>query len=219
MSREAPPPYSGQTQLWAEDLSDYLLRNRSTLSFKAADDRATDDGVILWDVNGYPVVSKNGEYRQIVLADGSGNFVRNSDLLLPTGSQVPIPWTALGTVEGLTISGNDIVFDEAGHYLAGFSAQIYSTSASTVNFAFWSRITSGGSSTDSFTMRNALHQNGATLVVSRSALFEVSAGDKLTALAASDSSSASLKAFPANSIGAGEPSSPAATLSIIRVHQ
>jgi hypothetical protein len=32
---------------------------------------ATENGIILYDnVNGYPVVSKDGEFRQIVLADG-----------------------------------------------------------------------------------------------------------------------------------------------------
>lgn len=219
MSYEAPPPYSGETRLWAEDLSDYLQRNRSRLSFRTNASKAVDDGILLWDTNGYPVISKGGEFRQIVLSDGRGDFVRNTDLTFTAGTATEIPWTAAGTPSGLTLTGNAIQFEEEGLYMASFSAQIYSTSSSTVNFAFWSRITSGGTTTDAYTMRNALHQNGAALVVSRSAVFQVSAGDTLTALAATDSSSASLKAFAANSLGAGEPLSPAATLSIIRVHQ
>lgn len=219
MSRENPPLYSSDTRTWAEDLSDYLQRNRSLLSFKDANDRAAEDGILLWSTDGYPVVSKGGEFRQIVLADGHGDFSVNSDISFTVGTAVEIPWVAVGTLEGLSLNGTSIVFEEEGHYMATFSAQIYSTSSSTVNFAFWSRITSGGSSTDAYTMRNALHQNGAALVVSRSAVFSVLAGDSLKAIAAADSSSASLKAFPANAIGAGEPLSPAATLSIMRVQQ
>jgi hypothetical protein len=219
MSREAPPPYSGTAQLWAEDLTDYLTRSRSQLAFKDANDRATEDGIILWDTTGYPVVSKDGEFRQIVLADGHGDFIVSSNLTFTTNTETTIPFTAAGTLHGLSLNGNDIVFEEAGHYLSAFSAQLYSTSSSTVNFVFWSRIiAAAGGSTDAYTMRNALHQNGSALVVSRTGVFEVQAGDKLRALAAVDSSSASLQAFAANQI-ATEPAAPAATLSVLRVHQ
>ena len=215
MSREAPPPYQGDPGLWAEDLNDYLVRSKQVIGQLTSDDKATQDGIFLWDTTGYPVVSKDGEFRQIVLADGHGDFIAGSDVTFTGSAARDIPWTAAGTPHGISLSGNDIIFEEPGHYLATFSAQIYSTSASTVNFAFWSEINGSGA----YTMRNALHQNGAALVVSRSAIFEVSANDALTARAFSDSSSGVLKAFAANNLGAGEPASPAATLSIVRVHQ
>jgi hypothetical protein len=76
LSRERPPPYAPDNpDQWAEDLSDYLSRVRSTVAFKDADDKATNDGIILWDTDGYPVVSKGSEFRQIVLADGYGFFL------------------------------------------------------------------------------------------------------------------------------------------------
>lgn len=218
MSRELPPPYSGDTPIWAEDLNDYLGRARSTLGYLGDDDRAAADGIILWDSTGYPVVSKDGSFRQVVLADGHGSFARTSSLALIAGTETAIPWSASGALDGLSIDGNDIVFEESGTFLAAFSAQIYSTSSSTVNFAFWSRIYSGGSQANGNTMHASLHQNSAATVVSRTGLFSVSAGDKLRALVASDSSSGSLHAFPANQI-ATEPVSPAATLSVFRIHQ
>ena len=66
-----PPPVTGDIQVWAQNIVSYLQRTASRLAFKRADARAVEDGVLLWDeVNEYPVVSKNGEWRQIVLEDG-----------------------------------------------------------------------------------------------------------------------------------------------------
>lgn len=214
MSREAPPPYAGDPGLWAENLNDYLERSRSVIPRLTTNDRASEDGIFLWDSTGYPVVSKGGEFRQIVLADGHGDFVINSDVTFTAGVAKELTWSAVGTPEGMSLSGNDIILEEAGHYMAAFSAQIYSTSSSTVNFAFWSEL----NGTAGNTMRNALHQNGAALVVSRTVVFNAPANASLTAFAAVDGSAGQLKAFPANQI-ATEPASPSATLSVFRLHQ
>ena len=64
-------------------------------------------------------------------------------------------------------------------------------------------------------MKNALHQNGATLVVSRAAKFDVTAGDYLQVMWAVDSTSGFLDATAAAS---PIPSSPASTLAITRMH-
>lgn len=213
---ERPPPPSGE--LWrpyAERLSDYLVRIRSRLAFLSPNESAFDNGVILWDTAGYPVVSKDGEYRQIVLADGYGFFYISSDITFTANTATALNYTADTNNTGLTVSGSEITFEEAGKYIVSFSAQIASTSSSTVNFAFWPRV-NGGDAPNS-TMRNALHQNNAFLVVSRTALFTVSAGDKLQAMAATDSTSGFLKAV-AGTI-ASEPTAPASTLSIVRISQ
>lgn len=214
MSREAPPPYAGDPGLWAENLSDYLQRSKAVIPQLTSQDRAAEDGIFLWDATGYPVVSKNGEFRQIVLADGRGDFVINTDVTFTAGVAKELTWIAAGTLEGMSISGNDIILEEAGHYMAAFSAQIYSTSSSTVNFAFWSEL----NGTAGNTMRNALHQNSAALVVSRTVVFNAPANASLTAFAAVDGVAGQLKAFSANQV-ATEPASPAATLSVFRLHQ
>ena len=76
MSRFESPPSSGLTDFrrWSERLNDFLIRTKSRLAHFTTNDSATDDGIILWDPVGYPVVSKNNEWRQIVLADGYGEF-------------------------------------------------------------------------------------------------------------------------------------------------
>ena len=66
------PPIGPDFLQWGRQLSLYLQQNLAKLGFKTATDNPSENGVILWDeVNGYPVVSKNGEWvRQVVLEDG-----------------------------------------------------------------------------------------------------------------------------------------------------
>jgi len=64
-------------------------------------------------------------------------------------------------------------------------------------------------------MKNALHQNGATLVVSRSAIFNLSAGDYLESMWAVDSTSGFLDATAATAFA---PAAPASTIAITRLH-
>lgn len=212
---ESPPPYGEDNQAWAESLIDYLPRVHPRLAFKETNDSAQNDGAILWDTAGYPVVSKDNEWRQIVLADGYGFFYIGSNVTFTANTATALTYTADSNNTGLSISGSQITFAEAGKYMVSFSAQIASSSSSTVNFAFWPRI--NGSNIPNSTMRNALHQNNAALVVSRSALFTVSAGDYLEAMAAVDDASGSLVAL--STAIAGEPSTPASTLSIVRISQ
>jgi hypothetical protein len=105
------------------------------------------------------------------------------------------------------------VFGEAGQYMVSFSVQISSSSASTVNFWFWPRI--NGADIAGASMKNALHQNGATLVVSRSSIFDVAAGDYLEAMWAVDSASGTLDASAATAFA---PAAPASTILITRLH-
>ena len=214
---ETAPPYSGDTQAWAEDLSNYLGRTKSKLAFKGDADTAKDDGIILWDQNGYPVVSKNGEYRQIVLSDGHGDYYINSDLTFAAANTAyAITFSASPANHGISQSGAKFIFEESGHYLIGFSAQIYSTSASAKDFVFWPRL--NGSNLSGSAIKASLEANGQTTVISRSVVFALSAGDELEVMGAVSSTAASLKAFPANVI-ATEPATPSSTLSILRIHQ
>lgn len=211
------PPIGSDLRQWGRLITQYLRSNLSKLGFKTNDDNPSENGVILWDdTSGYPVVSKNGEFVQIILEDGHANFIRSSTLTYPSGSS-PIailfdnPLSSKGISKDAT-NPTRIVFEQAGEYLVMFSAQISSTSSSSVNFYFWAAI--NGVDVASTTMKNTLHQNGATLVVSRSAKFDVNAGDYLEAMTAVDSTSGRLEAFTQ----AFAPDTPAATLAITRVH-
>lgn len=211
------PPIGDNIKQWGENFKIYLRRQLPRLYFKTSTDNPSENGVILWDEQaGYPVVSKNNEFVQIVLEDGHANFVRSSQLTYPSGSSpIAILFDDPVSSQGISKDASNptrIVFEQAGEYLLMFSAQISSTSSSTVNFYFWAAI--NGADVPNTTMKNSLHQNGATLVVSRSAKFDVNAGDYLEAMTAVDNTSGSLRSFSQSFA----PNTPAATLAITRVH-
>lgn len=211
-----PPVIGEKWQIWAEDLRRYLGRVQSQLTAKEATSSANEDGVILWDrTNGYPVVSKGGVWRQIVLADGYAIFGQDVDVtaaVIDTAYKI-----ALDNIssQGITLTGSpltDITFVEGGLYELAFTAQIASTSASQVDFRFWPRI--NNSDVTGSTIVASLHNNGATFVVSRTAIFSVNAGDVLNVMWATTSTSGTLKAHAATAYA---PASPSVTLAITRV--
>ena len=210
------PPIGPDLRQWGRQLSLYLQQNLAKLGFKTATDNPSENGVILWDeVNGYPVVSKNGEFRQIVLEDGQyAGGVTTDQTAASANTAYTLTYTS-STADGITngTPASRLVFAEAGQYMVSFSAQIASTSSSTVNFWFWPRV--NGADVAGSTMKNALHQNGSVLVVSRSAIFEFSAGDYLEAMWAVDSTSGFLDATAATAFA---PAAPASTIAITRLH-
>lgn len=211
-----PPVIGERWQIWAEDLRRYLGRVQSQLSAREATSSATEDGVILWDrTNGYPVVSKGGVFRQILLADGYAILGQDADITAAaanTAYKVALDGIAL---QGITLTGSpltDITFVETGLYEISFTAQISSTSASAVEFRFWPRI--NNVDVTGSTIVASLHNNGATIVVSRTAIFSMTANDVLNVMWATTSTSGSLKAHAATSYA---PASPSVTLAITRV--
>lgn len=209
------PRLIGDTQSWANRLTRYLDSIRSLLQFKTADAKAGQDGVLLWDNdNGYPVVSRDGEFRQIVLSNGTLNAYNDSDITATTADTAyGITWTDY-TAEGITLSGDTITVEEPGLYLISFSAQIKSSSSSTVNFRFWPRV--NNTDVTGSTIVASLHDNNATKVMSRSSLFTFAENDTIKAMWATDSTNGFLDAAAATSYA---PASPSVTISIVRVHQ
>lgn len=216
VQNRAPEPNGDDWKTWGRRLMQHLGQTRSALVQQTGGESAADDGQLMWDrVNQYPVVSKNGEWRQIVLEDGQySGAVTANQTAASANTAYSLTYSA-GTSEGITngTPASRLVFEEAGQYMISFSAQISSTSSSTVNFWFWPRV--NGSDVAGSTMKNALHQNGAVLVVSRSSIFEFSAGDYLEAMWAVDSTSGSLNASAATAFA---PAAPATTIAITRLH-
>ena len=211
-----PEPRDKDWQTWGRRMMSYLSQTRSALVQQTGGESAADDGTLMWDrVNQYPVVSKNGEWVQVVLEDGKySGAVTTDQTAVAINTAYALTYTS-STSDGITngTPASRIVFDEAGQYMISFSAQIASTSSSTVNFWFWPRV--NGSDVAGSTMKNALHQNGSVLVVSRSAIFELNAGDYLEAMWAVDSTSGFLDATVATAFA---PAAPASTIAITRLH-
>jgi hypothetical protein len=217
MAAPVLPPLGPDWAQWGRQLSSYLSRQLPRLFTKTSTDNPSENGIMLWDeVNGYPVVSKNNEWRQVVLEDGHANFILTSDVtpaLANTAYKLTYdaPVGNSGITQGTPPSR--IVFEEAGEYILSFSAQISSTSASTVHFYFWPSL--NGTAVADSAMTTALHQNNATVVVSRSQIFTVTAGSYVEVNYMIDSTSAFLNYTAASS---PVPALPASTLSITRLH-
>ena len=212
----SPPPVTPDLQVWAQNIVSYLRRTASRLQFKNTTSSAVEDGSILWDpAGGYPVVSKGSVWRQIVLADGFAILGQDADI---TAATIDTAYkVALDTIsaQGITVTGSpatEITFVEGGLYEIAFTAQISSTSASQVNFRFWPR--KNGTDVPGSTIVASLHNNGATFVVSRTAIFSFAAGDVLNVMWAVDSTSGYLHAHAATAYA---PAAPSMTLVITRV--
>jgi hypothetical protein len=213
---KVPPVIGERWQIWAEDLRRYLGRVQSQLSAREASSSANENGVILWDrANKYPVVSRDGEFRQILLADGYAIFGQDADVTAAAANTAYK--IALDNIasQGITLTGSpltEITFVESGLYSLAFTAQIESTSGSTIDFRFWPRL--NGVDATGNTVMASLHNNGATNVVSRTAIFSITAGDVLNVMWAVSSTNGRLKAHAATAYA---PSAPSVTLNIVRV--
>ena len=211
------PPIGQDFRLWGEDLRRFLARFWDNLSFKVDGATPTSNGILLWDdVNGYPVISKNNEWRQIVLGDGHAIFAQDASITAAASNtayaiQFDTPSLAADIALDPT-NTTRIVFSEGGLYRVSFTAQIASSSASTLEFRFWPRV--NGTDITGSTMVASLHNNGATIVVSRDSIFEFAANDYLEAMWATTSTSGSLLAHAATAYA---PASPSATMAISRV--
>ena len=212
------PPITPDIRQWAENMRRFLGRALDQLGFKKANSSADENGVLLWDnTSGYPVVSKDGVWRQIVLADGYAFLGQDADItaaLADTAYAITYDTPPMANGISLGTPASRIVFAESGTYLLAFSAQITSTSSSTVEFRFWPRI--NGVDVTGSTIRANLHQNDASFVVSRSAIFQMSAGDYLEVMWAVDSTSGYLQAAPATAYA---PAAPSTSLSITRIRE
>ena len=216
---EKPPQVVGSAwETWATRLNSYLTRVRNKLQHKTENESAADDGILLWDrENKYPVVSKDGAFVQIILEDGHANFIRSTDVTAASANTAyAIQYDTPTNAVGISLDGTDatkIVFAEAGEYLLNFTAQIASSTSSSVTFYFFPRV--NGTDVAGSTMVNTLKQNSTTLVVSRSAIFELEANDYLQVMWAVDDTVGKLDATAATAFA---PASPSTTLSITRIH-
>jgi len=213
-----PPVIGANLNQWGRQLNIFLQRNLGRIFFKTEDDNPSEDGILLWDrEHHYPVVSYNGEFRQIVMEGGHATLIRSTAVTAaaantaysitfdaPTGNKY---------IDRDATNPERIVFEEAGEYLINFTAEITSSSGSDVTFYFWPA--KNGTNVAGSTMVNVLHNNGATLVVSRSAVFSFDANDYLEAKWAVSKTQGSLNSTAATSFS---PASPAATMTITRIH-
>ena len=114
------PPIGPDLAQWGRQLSSYLSRQLPRLFTKTADDNASENGVLLWDqVEGYPTVSKDGEWRQVVLADGYAFLGQDADITaaaVDTAYAITYDTPAMSSGITLGTPASRITFAEGGTY-------------------------------------------------------------------------------------------------------
>jgi hypothetical protein len=214
----APKPFGQNWIVWGNRLTQYLDTIRSSLVWRRGETKAPEDGILLWDNDAKePVVSVSGEYIPLVLKDGHGIAYSNTDITaaaVNTAYTVVFDGIQLNTGVDLGTPASRIVFEKGGTYLLAFSVQITSSNASLKDLWFWPRI--NGTDVAGSTIKVSVVDNGATIVMSRSALFDLTAGDYLEVAWATSDTTVTLESAPATAFA---PATPSVLLSVTRVHQ
>ena len=213
----SPKPFGQDFKVWGNRLTQYLDTVRSKLVYSRGETKAPEDGILLWD-NEYkePVISIDGVYRPLVIQDGSGMAYSNNNITVAAvNTAYEIEWDGIANADGVTLENDtEIHFNDGGLYSLAFSVQITSGNSSLKDIWFWPAI--NGVDVAGSTIKVSIADNGATLVMSRTALFTVSAGDYLEAKWATSDTSVTLEAHAPETFC---PATPSVTLSVARVHQ
>lgn len=160
-------------------------------------------------------------WRAFAGGSGAGDFgffsstVDQSPALVNTA--YGITWNTTGDYQGITVDGTDTTklnFTHTGKYYISFHASLTSNSASTKTVYFFPKL--NGATSSASTIISTLHENGQKKVVSRNGIFNITAGQYLQAMWASDDTDVTLKNTAATAFA---PSTPSVTLSIIQVSQ
>lgn len=214
-----PPSPLGQWNTWAERLNAFLTRTRGVLRFLTNNDSAAEDGVLMWNrANKHMVISVDGAFQPIPYGENSyGYFVDFTNQTASTiNTATALTFNTSASSHNVSIDGTDaskIVFAKSGIYRLNFSAEITSSSASTVTFYFWPRV--NGVNLANSTMVTTLHNNGQKKIISRSGVFDVNANDYLQSMFAVDSTNGSLSTTAATAFC---PASPSVTLSVAELY-
>lgn len=222
-----PAPTSQNLTRWATDVHNYLrdFDNKVVepqtvlMQHQIGGEKATVDGLLMWDaVNGYPVVSEGGAWHQLTMGNGHAIFAQDNNITAAAANTAyAIQFDTPTFANDIALSPTNptrIVFGDGGLYRVSFTAQIKSSTSSALEFRFWPRV--NGNNVGGSTMVASLHNNGATIVVSRDSIFQFATGDYLEAMWATTSTNGFLEAHAATAYA---PASPSATMAISRVQQ
>ena len=213
----APRPYGLDIVTWGNRLAQYLDSIRSKLVYRRGELKAPEDGILLWDNDSNePVVSIGGVYKPLIIQDGSGMAYSNTNITAAsTNTAYNIAWDGIANADGISLQNStEIHFSDGGLYTLAFSVQVTSTNSSLKDLWFWPAI--NGTDVTGSTIKVSIVDNGATIVMSRTALFSITAGDYLEARWATSDTAVTLEAHAAETFC---PATPSVTLSVARLHQ
>ena len=211
MKFQLPQPIGPDWKLWAKRLLDYLNTTRSQLAHYVAGDSAAHDGVLLYDSNGYPVISKSGQFKQVLVKGGCGQFTCTiSQTAAAADTAYAIPFNLASATHGLSINSSDstrIDVEDGGLLRISVIAQAHSTSSATL--CLWVQL----NGVNGYAVRKTVLGDD---VVAHKQLVHVNSGHYIKVFYSVSNTALTL---PFTSGAAPVPSTPAARMSIYRVYK
>jgi hypothetical protein len=191
------------------------------LHFKSSDDRASEDGIILWDSDiEHAVVSLNDVFEPLAYGENvnAAFYTTATHSAASADTAYAITWenTALAN-DKITIASapntSRIVFGHAGTYQIDFSAELLSSNSSSKSIYIWPRI-NGTDIPFSTVVTSIVTNNGDRMVVSRSGIFEVDEDDYLEAMFAVTDTALTIDGSAATAFA---PAAPSATIILTEI--
>ena len=160
-------------------------------------------------------------WRAYAGGSGAGDFAQLADttnqIVSAINTAQGITWNTTAYSQGISIDSTDtskIYFTHSGKYYIDFSCLLHSTSAN--NKDVWIYPAINGTTIAGAGIHHTLATNNHKRTLSKSGMFDITAGDYLQAMWAVDDLDLDLHPEPSTSFA---PATPSATLSIIQVSQ
>jgi len=211
-----PPPIASSWSEWGERLNTFLARTRDKLRFRLSGDRATQDGILLWDTaTEQVVVSHNGEWQGLGHNDYGSFYTTTTFTAAAANTAYPITWSDVVAESHVTRDDTNtsrIYFDHAATFQIDFSAELQSGNSSSKTIYIFPRI--NGTDIPYSTMVHSVTSSGESQTISRSGIFTVAAGDYLEAVYAVTDTALKIQGSAATAFS---PAAPSATLMVTEV--
>jgi len=211
LSFQLPQPIGPDWKLWGKRLIDNLSTTRSQLVYNVTGDSAAIAGLLLFNTAGYPVISKNNSFQQLLVEGGSGQFYATATQTASNANTATaVTFNSATQTNGLAINSSDatkIDCTEAGLLKVTVTAQ--ATASSSYTGYVWINV----NGTDGFAVRKAVA--GAD-IITHTALVTVAAGNYLKVMYAVSNTGLTLPNAAASS---PIPAIPAVQVSITRIEQ
>ena len=221
MTRAVPPQPTGTVwRDWALRLNTYLNLIRSKLQFLTATDRASEDGIILWDSNiEHVVVSLDNVFEPLSYGENinAAFYTTATHSAASTNTAYAITWenTSLANSK-ITIADSPntsrIVVDHAGTYKINFSCGVSSGNSSTKSIYIWPRV--NGTDVDDSTLITSTKANGNMFAIERTGVFELDEGDYLEVMFAVTNTGLEIEGSSATAFA---PAAPSATIILTEI--
>ena len=218
MSEMPPAPLGDSWSQWGERLNSFLARTRDKLRSLTNGDKASEDGILMWDRSeDQVVVSTSGEWKVLRYghSDHAAYYTTATYTAAAANTAYPINWENTAYEQHVDIDGtypSRIVFQHAGIYQIDFSCELQSTNNSAKSVYIFPRV--NGVDIPYSTIKHSIKDSGESKVVSRSGIFTVSDGDYLEAMYAVTDTALRIQGSAATAFA---PAAPSASIVISEV--